>query len=113
MLAPSRTPVKLRQHELAVAEGFRRREAAVGRAPDGLAARHARLLASLGLDTDGPLPPADDILASMSLDKKYRGGVRFVLLEDVGRPYLDASVPPDRLRALLEQSGAGAQAMGR
>ncbi|HET8525972.1 MAG TPA: 3-dehydroquinate synthase [Actinomycetota bacterium] len=83
-----------------------------GRAPEGLAARQTRLLASLGLDTQGPLPPAEEILASMRLDKKYRGGVRFVLLEDVGRPYVDGEVSPERVRAALEQTGAGAQAMG-
>jgi 3-dehydroquinate synthase len=82
-----------------------------GRAPEGLAARHTRLLASLGLDTDGPLPPSDQILASMRVDKKYRSGVRFVLLEDVGRPYVDGEIAPDRVRTALEQTGAGAQAM--
>jgi 3-dehydroquinate synthase len=85
---------------------------AAGRAPGGLAARHARLLASLGLDTDGPLPPAEEILASMRLDKKYRGGVRFVLLEDVGRPYVDDGVTPERVMSGLEQAGAGSRAMG-
>jgi len=82
-----------------------------GRAPEGLAARHARLLASLGLDTDGPLPAADELLASMRLDKKYRGGMRLVLLEDVGRPYVDDAVSPERVRSALERTGAGAQAM--
>ena len=81
-----------------------------GRAPAGLAARHARLLASLGLDAEGPLPPAEEILAAMRLDKKYRGGVRFVLLEDVGRPFVD-EVSPDVVGAALEQTGA-ARAMG-
>jgi 3-dehydroquinate synthase len=85
---------------------------AAGRAPAGLAARHARLLASLGLDTDGPLPPAEEILASMRLDKKYRGGVRFVLLEDVGRPYIDDGVSPERVLSGLQQAGAGARATG-
>jgi 3-dehydroquinate synthase len=85
---------------------------AAGRAPGGLAARHARLLASLGLDTDGPLPPAEEILASMRLDKKFRGGVRFVLLEDVGRPYVDDGVSPERVLSELEQAGAGARATG-
>jgi 3-dehydroquinate synthase len=85
---------------------------AAGRAPGGLAARHARLLASLGLDTDGPLPPAEEILASMRLDKKYRGGMRFVLLEDVGRPYVDDRVTPERVMSGLEQAGAGSRAMG-
>ena len=82
----------------------------LGRAPAGLAARHARLLSSLGLGEEGPLPPADEIVASMRLDKKYRGAVRFVLLEDVGRPYVD-EVPADALRSALERTGA-APAMG-
>jgi hypothetical protein len=38
--------------------------------------------------------------------------VRFVLLEDVGRPFVEDSVPQDRLRAALEQAGSSAQAMG-
>ena len=57
-----------------------------GLARPGSSARTSRLLASLGLETDGALPPVDDILAAFRMDKKYRGGVRFVLLEDVGRP---------------------------
>jgi 3-dehydroquinate synthase len=82
----------------------------LGRAPTGLAARHARLLSSLGLGEDGPLPPAEEVLGWMRLDKKYRGGVRFVLLEDVGRPYVD-EVSTDVLRSALERTGA-ARAMG-
>jgi 3-dehydroquinate synthase len=77
-----------------------RLSAAMGKAD--LVARHARLLASLGLETDGPLPPADEILAAMRMDKKYRGGVRFVLLEDVGRPVVEDAVPEDLLRSVLE-----------
>ena len=68
---------------------------AEGLAPAGLASRHVRLLASLGLETDGPLPPSDEMLAAMRMDKKYRGGVRFVLLEDVGRPVVVDAVPED------------------
>lgn len=76
---------------------------AQGLAPGGLAARHVRLLASLGLETDGGLPPADEILSAMRMDKKYRGGVRFVLLEDVGRPVVVDSVPEERLRSMLAE----------
>jgi 3-dehydroquinate synthase len=76
-----------------------------GLAPEGLATRHARLLASLGLDTDGALPPAADVLEAMRLDKKYRGGQRFVLLEDVGRPVVVNSVPEADLRETLEEMG--------
>ena len=104
-----------RTHGEAVAAGMvfaARLSEALGRAPSGLAARHVRLLASLGLETDGPLPPADDVLGAMRLDKKYRSGTRFVLLDDVGRPVVEDSVPPELLRSTLELAGSSAQAMG-
>ncbi len=83
----------------------------LGRAPSGLAARHVRLLASLGLETDGPLPRVDETLDAIRLDKKYRSGVRFVVLEDVGRPVIEDAVPQELLRTALEQAGSSAQAM--
>jgi 3-dehydroquinate synthase len=79
---------------------------AEGLAAPGLAARHVRLLASLGLETGGALPPADEVLAAMKMDKKYRGGVRFVLLTDAGRPIVVDSVSAERLRATLGEMGA-------
>jgi 3-dehydroquinate synthase len=85
---------------------------ALGRSPSGLVARHVRLLASLGLETDGGLPPAEEVLSSIRMDKKYRGGARFVLLEDVGRPFVEDAVPEELLRAALDRSGSGAQAIG-
>lgn len=104
-----------RTHGEAVAVGMvfaARLSEEMGFAPAGLAARHVRLLASLGLETDGPLPPADDIREALLLDKKYRGGVRFVLLEDVGRPFVEDAVPSELVRTMLEQTGSGAQAIG-
>jgi 3-dehydroquinate synthase len=47
----------------------------------GLAARTIRLLSALGVEAGGALPPPDDVLAALRLDKKFRGRVRFVLLE--------------------------------
>jgi len=94
-----------RSHGEAIAVGmvFAARIAeAEGLAPAGLAARHARLLASLGLETDGSLPRSEDVLAAMRMDKKYRGGVRLVLLEDVGHPVVIDSVPEERLRGVLD-----------
>ena len=79
---------------------------ALGTAPPGLAARHARLLKSLGLEPGGPLPAADQILAAMRMDKKYQGGIRFVLLDDVGRPRVVEGVPEDLLRTTLKEMGA-------
>ncbi len=77
-------------------------------APGGLAARTGRLLASFGLETDGSLPDPDDVLSAFKLDKKYRGGVRFVLLEDVGRPIVVDDVTEDEARKVLNDMGAGA-----
>jgi 3-dehydroquinate synthetase len=37
------------------------------------------------------------------MDKKYRGGVRFVLLEDVGRPVVVDAVPEDVVRSVLKE----------
>jgi 3-dehydroquinate synthase len=84
-----------------------------GLAEPGLTARHGRLLASLGLDPDGRLPSPDEVVSAMRLDKKFRGGVRFVLLEDVGRPVVVDAVPEARLLSLLEEMrGAGVRGSG-
>jgi 3-dehydroquinate synthase len=100
-----------RTHGEAIAIGMvfaARLSEARGLAPAGLAARTARLLASLGLETDGSLPPVDAILAAFRLDKKFRGGVRFVLLRDVGEPVVLDDVPESQVREVLESLGAGA-----
>jgi 3-dehydroquinate synthase len=94
-----------RTHGEAIAVGmlFAARLAEARGAPAGLASRHARLLASLGLETASALPPAEDLLHAMQMDKKFQGGMRFVLLEDVGRPVVVNSVPEDLLRKTLEE----------
>ena len=74
--------------------------------------RHVRLLASLGLETGDGLPPTEEVLSAIRMDKKYRGGARFVLLEDVGHPFVEDAVPQELLRAALDRSGSSAQAMG-
>lgn len=84
----------------------------LGRAEPGLAARHARLLSSLGLEPEGGLPEAEPILAAMRLDKKYRRGIRFVLLEDVGRPVVVGDVPEGLVRETLASMGAPATSGG-
>jgi len=98
-----------RSHGEAIAVGmvFAARLAEVrGLCAEGLAARTTRLLTSLGLETTGPLPPAADVLAAFRMDKKFAGGVRFVLLEDVGRPVVVQDVPAEELRRMLEEMGA-------
>jgi 3-dehydroquinate synthase len=71
-----------------------------------LPARTARLLSSLGLETDGALPAADDIVRAFGLDKKFHEGVRFVLLREVGRPEVVDDVPEEEVRRILHEMGA-------
>ncbi len=104
-----------RTHGEAIAVGMRfaaRLAERLGLAPEGLHARHVRLLASLGLETQGELPGAGEILAAMRLDKKYAGGIRFVLLEDVGRPRVVEDVPEGLAREVLVEMGAAAPVGG-
>jgi len=98
-----------RSHGEAVATGMMfaaRLAEALRTSPPGLSARHARTLKPLGLDSDGGLPASDRILDAMRMDKKYRGGIRFVLLEDVGRPIVVDDVPEDVVVTVLKDMGA-------
>ena len=100
-----------RSHGEAIAAGMvfaARLSEARGLGAEGLTARTVRLLSSLGLDPDGPMPPADDVVRAFQLDKKFRAGVRFVLLEDVGRPKIVEHVPQDEVRRVLHEMGAPA-----
>ncbi len=97
-----------RAHGEAVAVGMvfaARLAEALGLAGPGLAPRHVRLLTSLGLEVTGGLPGPEEVLEAFRLDKKYRGGVRFVLLEDVGRPRVVEDVPEGVLRRVLSEMG--------
>jgi 3-dehydroquinate synthase len=99
-----------RSHGEAIAVGmvFAARVAASRGAGADLTARTLRLLASLGLESAGDLPPTEEILGALRMDKKFRGRVRFVLLEDVGRPTIAEDVTDDELRAVLREMGAPA-----
>jgi 3-dehydroquinate synthetase len=77
-----------------------------GLGSEDLTQRTVRVLTSLGLETDGPLPPAPDILAAFRMDKKFHGGVRFVLLRAVGEPVVVEGVTEEELRAVLHEMGA-------
>jgi 3-dehydroquinate synthase len=77
-----------------------------GLVAEGLAGRTVRLLASLGLTTDGTMPPVDAILGAVRMDKKFHGGVRFVLLRGVGEPVVVDDVETDDVRAVLVEMGA-------
>ena len=98
-----------RSHGEAIAVGMvfaARLAELLGRASDGLVARHVRLLTGLGLDGSGvALPTADEVLAAMRMDKKYREGPRFIVLEDVGRPVLVDDVADGTIREALGALG--------
>lgn len=99
-----------RTHGEAISVGmvFAARLAESRGAAAGLAARTVRLLSALGVDAGGSLPPADDVLAALRLDKKYRRRVRFVLLDDVSRPRIVDDVTDDEIRAVLADLGVPA-----
>jgi len=98
-----------RSHGEAIAVGMvfaARLAEAKGVCAPGLAARTVRLLTSLGLETDGALPPVRDILSAVRMDKKFAAGVRFVLLAEAGRPVVVDGVTDDEVRAVLIEMGA-------
>jgi 3-dehydroquinate synthetase len=49
-----------------------------------------------------------DILSAFRMDKKFHGGVRFVLLREVGHPTVVDGVTDDDLRGVLSEMGATA-----
>ena len=100
-----------RSHGEAIAIGMvfaARLAVALGVADAALIGRTVRLLSSLGLPTAGALPPSENVMAAFGLDKKWLGGARFVVLEDVGRPRVVDDVPLETLRILLDEMGAAA-----
>jgi 3-dehydroquinate synthetase len=72
----------------------------------GLSTRTEHLLKALGLDPNGTLPPIDQIMSALRMDKKWAAGLRFVLLEDVGRPIVVDDVPTDQIEQTLRSMGA-------
>jgi 3-dehydroquinate synthase len=98
-----------RSHGEAIAMGmlFAARVAeAMGLAGPGLVERHREVLAPLGLEPGGALPPGDEILAAMRMDKKFGSGIRLVLLQDVARPAVVDAVPEDVVLTALKELGA-------
>ncbi len=94
-----------RSHGEAVAIGMvfaARLAERLGVAKAGLVERHVRLLEPLGLPIGGSLPPPSEVLGAMRMDKKRRGALRFVLLEDVGRPTVVTDVADEVVVETLE-----------
>lgn len=63
---------------------------------------HRSLLEAYDLPTTGAGFEYDDVARAWLSDKKYDGGMRFVLLEDLGRPVLLRDVPEAALRKAYE-----------
>jgi 3-dehydroquinate synthase len=63
---------------------------------------HRSLLETYGLPTTGAGFEYDDVARAWLTDKKYDAGMRFVLLEDLGRPVLVRDVPESALRKAYE-----------
>ena len=63
---------------------------------------HRSLLETYGLPTTGAGFDYDDVARAWIRDKKYEAGMRFVLLEDLGRPTLVRDIPEATLRKAYE-----------
>ena len=63
---------------------------------------HRALLEGYELPTGGAGLPYEQVAAAWSKDKKYEAGMRFVVLEDLGRPTLRRDVPASALRKAYE-----------
>ena len=63
---------------------------------------HRTLLETYGLPTTGARYEYEDVAGAWVHDKKYDAGMRFVLLEDVGRPVVVRDVPDAALRKAYE-----------
>jgi 3-dehydroquinate synthase len=75
-----------------------------GRLDDETAARHAVVLASVGLPTSWSRTSFDDLLTVMRVDKKTRGvTLRFVVLDGLARPAVLANPAEELLRAAYEE----------
>lgn len=74
----------------------------MGLTPPELVARAERLLRALGLPTRAPPVDRARLWDALVRDKKSRGQVRFVLLEDLARCVV-ISPPPDAVDAVLDE----------
>ena len=73
-----------------------------------VADRHHATLERVGLPTRWSGASFDDLMAAMRVDKKARGSVlRFVVLDDVGRPRVLADPSDDDLRAAYDVMTGG------
>ncbi len=77
--------------------------------PAALVERHRAAFGRVGLPTSYDAAPFDDLLATMRVDKKSRGKqLRFVVLDDIGRPTVLSGPSEEHLRAAYTAIGSGA-----
>jgi 3-dehydroquinate synthase len=72
------------------------------RIDEDVVALHRRVLESVGLPVTASLD-LDTLEAAWRLDKKYRRGVRFVLLAGLGKPEAGVEVPQQALVKTIER----------
>lgn len=81
-----------------------------GRLDEGVVSRHRRVLNALGLPVTYPAGRFEDLLTVMARDKKTRGStLRFVVLDEVGRPSRLVGPSEDLLRAAYAAVSAPAR----
>jgi 3-dehydroquinate synthase len=77
-----------------------------GSLPDAVVDRHRRILESLTLPIDYPIGRWKTLLATMQRDKKARAGMmRFIVLDDVGKPSVLAGPEEALLFAAYQEVG--------
>jgi shikimate kinase/3-dehydroquinate synthase len=74
----------------------------LGRLPAETVEAHRTALASAGLPTSAAFEPAQ-LEGAWRLDKKYRRGVRFVLLSELGRPEAGVAAPPAAVHEAIKR----------
>ena len=80
-----------------------------GHLDDATAARHASAFGAVGLPTTYAGAGFDDLLAAMRVDKKSRGStLRFIVLDDIGRPVVLTGPSEEQLRAAYDHLTGGA-----
>jgi 3-dehydroquinate synthase len=78
-----------------------------GRLPDAVVDRHRSILTSLTLPTEYPVGRWNTLLATMQRDKKTRSGMlRFIVLDDVGKPTVLEGPDTSLLFAAYQEIGS-------
>jgi shikimate kinase/3-dehydroquinate synthase len=71
-----------------------------GRIPAAVVDQHRQIIAGLGLPVRGEFK-LQDMLQAWTRDKKYRHGIRFVVLNQLGRPESGVTADEPTLEGVL------------